>query len=175
MHDSLNYVPYAVDINESLPISPHVNVPHSHSFNHIAPPIPPRQKCRSKPTVFFAQVKQDPDAPLLPPRDKSPAAIPSRLISQCSLNSNVTVPSGLKASQTKEVNIGMREHFLMQPNTSTIMVRRNSALEKNLKSDKCLNTVSSTQSNSLSKNDLLEQNLISLSPVSTVSFCGMLG
>lgn len=29
-----------------LPISPHVNVPNAQSFNHLAPPLPPRQQRR---------------------------------------------------------------------------------------------------------------------------------
>lgn len=30
----------------ALPISPHVNVPNAQSFNHLAPPLPPRQQRR---------------------------------------------------------------------------------------------------------------------------------
>lgn len=48
-----------------IPISPHVNVPHTSTFNHVPPPpLPPRRREKKEfDTVFMAQIRQAPDAP----------------------------------------------------------------------------------------------------------------
>lgn len=48
-----------------IAISPHVNVPHASTFNHVAPPpLPPRRREKKEfDTVFMAQIRQAPDAP----------------------------------------------------------------------------------------------------------------
>lgn len=106
-----------------IPVSPHVNVPNAHSFCHIPPPpLPPRK--REKPeseAVRLAQTKQAADAPALPPRDVSPPPVPPRL--------SLTHIAIKKMNACNIYNEeGLREHSLKLPNTSTIMMRRNSAL-----------------------------------------------
>lgn len=67
----------AADLSEfgPLPISPHVNVPNSHHFQHfnVPPPLPPRkrEKQEAEAAIRAAQIQQAPDAPELPPRDIS--------------------------------------------------------------------------------------------------------
>lgn len=110
-----------------IPISPHVNVPNTHAYNHhhhVAPPLPPRRRERKESdAVHLAQIRQAPDAPKLPPRDVSPPPLPPRL--------------GLIHTTIKKTNAsntfndeGLLEHNLKLPHTSTIMMRRNSALER---------------------------------------------
>lgn len=47
------------------PISPHVNVPNAHAFNHhVPPPLPPRRREKKElDAVHLAQIRQAPDAP----------------------------------------------------------------------------------------------------------------
>lgn len=60
---------------QSLPISPHVNVPPSaQNFNQIAPPIPPRERKHIE--ISLSQSRQGKDAPPLQPRNKSPPPPP---------------------------------------------------------------------------------------------------
>lgn len=110
-----------------LPISPHVNVPNAHSFCHIPPPpLPPRK--REKPEseavrIAQAQNRQAADAPALPPRDVSPPPVPPRL--------SLTHIAIKKLNACNIYNEdGLREHSLKLPNTSTIMMRRNSQLRE---------------------------------------------
>lgn len=99
-----------------LPISPHVNVPHpDNSFRAPPPPLPPRRRERhvnDRDQRSAAQSQQAPDAPELPPRDISPPPVPPRICPK-------PFPENIR-----------REHNLMLPNTSTIMMRRNSALRE---------------------------------------------
>jgi son of sevenless-like protein len=79
----------ATELNESngpLPISPHVNVPNSHSFNHhhMPPPLPPRRRYPKKnPHDYISsQLRQAADAPILLPRDMEtdpPPPLPPRI------------------------------------------------------------------------------------------------
>lgn len=110
---------------DPIPVSPHVNVPNAHSFCHIPPPpLPPRK--REKPeseAVRLAQTKQAADAPALPPRDVSPPPVPPRL--------SLTHIAIKKLNACNIYNEdGLREHSLKLPNTSTIMMRRNSQLRE---------------------------------------------
>lgn len=108
-----------------IPISPHVNVPNTHAFNHhVAPPLPPRRRERKESeAVHLAQIRQAPDAPKLPPRDMSPPPLPPRL----GLIHTTIKKTNASNSHNEE---GLREHSLKLPHTSTIMMRRNSALER---------------------------------------------
>lgn len=47
------------------PISPHVNVPNAHAFNHhVPPPLPPRRREKKEiDAIHLAQTRQAPDAP----------------------------------------------------------------------------------------------------------------
>uniref|UniRef100_A0A6B2EH91 Putative ras1 guanine nucleotide exchange factor n=1 Tax=Phlebotomus kandelakii TaxID=1109342 RepID=A0A6B2EH91_9DIPT len=108
-----------------LPISPHVNVPNTHTFNHVPPPLPPRIK-RREPLegAQNAQVKQAPDAPQLPPRDLSPPPLPPRHhLARQEVYNNFEQRGDSSAETTPK-------HHLMLPHTSTIMMRRNSALDR---------------------------------------------
>lgn len=71
----------------------------------------------------MAQIRQAPDAPKLPPRDMSPPPLPPRL----GLIHTTIKKSNASNSYNEE---GLREHSLKLPHTSTIMMRRNSALER---------------------------------------------
>lgn len=106
-----------------LPISPHVNVPNTHAFNHhVPPPLPPRRRERKESdAAAVAQNRQAPDAPKLPPRDISPPPLPPRL---------GLVHTAIKKSIATFEEVSLREHNLKLPHTSTIMMRRNSALER---------------------------------------------
>lgn len=76
---SPRYAPELNDTNGPLPISPHVNVPNAHSFNHQPPPLPPRARKSKNPIELGrSQKRQATDAPLLLPRDKSPPPLPPR-------------------------------------------------------------------------------------------------
>lgn len=68
------------DLNNDFgpPISPHVNVPNTHNFNQKPPPLPPRRERRRESSVELSQIRQAPDAPVLPPRDLSPPPLPPR-------------------------------------------------------------------------------------------------
>lgn len=104
-----------------IPISPHVNVPNAHSFCYVPPPpLPPRRRDKQETET----VQQAPDAPALPPREQtevSPPPVPPRL----SLTHNAIKKSNACNIYNEEI---LREHSLKLPNTSTIMMRRNSAL-----------------------------------------------
>ncbi|XP_036321154.1 protein son of sevenless [Rhagoletis pomonella] len=108
--------------NSPLPVSPHVNVPSplSTEYRSVPPPLPPRRKERTESCADLAQKRQAPDAPTLPPRDGelSPPPIPPRLHQSIG-----TYPR----SYTNEFN--GRSNLLL-PNTSSIMIRRNLAIEK---------------------------------------------
>ena len=67
------------DTNGPLPISPHVNVPNAHSFNHQPPPLPPRARKKNPIEFTHSQMQQAKDAPPLMPRDKSPPPLPPRI------------------------------------------------------------------------------------------------
>jgi hypothetical protein len=74
---------YALELNDTngpLPISPHVNVPNAHSFNHQPPPpLPPRVRKKNPIEFSYSQMRQAKDAPTLLPRDKSPPPLPPRI------------------------------------------------------------------------------------------------
>lgn len=83
----------ATELNENgpLPISPHVNVPNAHSFNHhhMPPPLPPRRRYPKKnPHDYInSQLRQAADAPILLPRDMEvdpPPPLPPRTTSSSS-------------------------------------------------------------------------------------------
>jgi hypothetical protein len=65
--------------NGPLPISPHVNVPNAHSFNHQPPPLPPRVRKKNPIEFSHSQMQQAKDAPPLLPRDKSPPPLPPKI------------------------------------------------------------------------------------------------
>jgi hypothetical protein len=73
--------------NGPLPISPHVNVPNAHSFNHQPPPLPPRARKKNPIEFSHSQLRQAKDAPLLLPRDKSPPPLPPRCGQQATASS----------------------------------------------------------------------------------------
>ncbi|XP_020810457.1 protein son of sevenless [Drosophila serrata] len=106
----------------AVPISPHVNVPTASNLEYraVPPPLPPRRKERTESCADMAQKRQAPDAPTLPPRDGelSPPPIPPRLNHSMGYSRN---------SQGKEF---VGKSSLLLPNTSSIMIRRNSAIEK---------------------------------------------
>ncbi|XP_017859715.1 PREDICTED: protein son of sevenless [Drosophila arizonae] len=109
----------------AVPISPHVNVPAANSMEYraVPPPLPPRRKERTESCADMAQKRQAPDAPILPPRDGelSPPPIPPRL--------NYSTAAGY-GRQPKEF-VGKSSSLLL-PNTSSIMIRRNSAKQPSL-------------------------------------------
>ncbi|GAB0098431.1 Protein son of sevenless [Sergentomyia squamirostris] len=122
-----------------LPISPHVNVPNTHTFNHVPPPLPPRIRRREPLTLegaVSAQVKQAPDAPQLPPRDLSPPPLPPRHHLAAARGQQDTaggVYNNFEQHHTKSDSSSAEstpKHHLMLPHTSTIMMRRNSALDR---------------------------------------------
>uniref|UniRef100_A0A182WH71 Guanine nucleotide exchange factor for ras-like small gtpase n=1 Tax=Anopheles minimus TaxID=112268 RepID=A0A182WH71_9DIPT len=94
-----------------IPISPHVNVPNTHNvLPPMPPPLPPRVKRKesSMESSQSSQIRQAPDAPRLPPRDHS--------------------IGGTTASSSNSSS--MEQRLLMLPHTSTIMMRRNSAMDR---------------------------------------------
>ncbi|EDW57538.1 protein son of sevenless [Drosophila virilis] len=109
----------------AVPISPHVNVPTATTLEYraVPPPLPPRRKERTESCADMAQKRQAPDAPTLPPRDGelSPPPIPPRL--------NHSTATGF-TRQPKEF-VGKSSSLLL-PNTSSIMIRRNSAKQPSL-------------------------------------------
>lgn len=107
-----------------LPISPHVNVPNAHNFIHAVPPppLPPRVRRKNSHTAI-SQIRQAPDAPKLPARDQSPPPLPPRTHLSNSSNMN------------DSWNHSPFPQFNLSPHTSTIMMRRNSALEKQERRD----------------------------------------
>lgn len=145
-----------------MPISPHVN---SDIFCIPPPPPPRRQKPDPSETpVRFAQIRQAPDAPELPPRGVSPPPVPPRL----------SLPhTTLKKSSNTYIDEGLREHSLKLPNTSTIMMRRNSALREGQANDGT--STNSTTANALPstksldfgdvKSNVHHQNITSAPPV----------
>lgn len=80
--------PSSPQLNEfngpQLPISPHVNVPNVHNFNHMPPPLPPRKRHPKKnPNDYInSQLRQAADAPILLPRDMDPPPLPPRTTQQ---------------------------------------------------------------------------------------------
>ena len=73
--------PHSNELNgPQLPISPHVNVPNAHNFNHMPPPLPPRKRHPKKnPNDYInSQLRQAADAPILLPRDMDPPPLPPR-------------------------------------------------------------------------------------------------
>lgn len=104
-----------------LPISPHVNVPNAH-VSHVgpAPPLPPRVRRKNPQEFSHSQIRQAPDAPQLPARDQSPPALPPRT----HLNSTLS---------NTNTNDNWNHQFNLSLHTSTIMMRRNSALEQQRK------------------------------------------
>ncbi|EDV58635.1 protein son of sevenless [Drosophila erecta] len=110
----------------AVPISPHVNVPMATNMEYraVPPPLPPRRKERTESCADMAQKRQAPDAPTLPPRDGelSPPPIPPRL-------NHSTGISYLRQSHGKSKEFVGKSSLLL-PNTSSIMIRRNSAIEK---------------------------------------------
>lgn len=150
---SPRYAPELNDTNGPLPISPHVNVPNAHSFNHQPPPLPPRVKKKNPIEFSHSQMRQAKDAPLLLPRDKSPPPLPPRYaqvgVNSYNNNSNnnnnnnvetfnhlVSLKCELRwhSLRLKLGNYFQREESmhiqhmtqLTTPETSTIMQRRNS-------------------------------------------------
>ncbi|EDW27330.1 GL21232 [Drosophila persimilis] len=112
----------------AVPISPHVNVPTASILDYraVPPPLPPRRKERTESCADMAQKRQAPDAPTLPPRDGelSPPPIPPRLN-----HSTGTISVRHSHGQSKEFASSCKSGLLL-PNTSSIMIRRNSAIEK---------------------------------------------
>uniref|UniRef100_A0A1A9Z448 Protein son of sevenless n=1 Tax=Glossina pallidipes TaxID=7398 RepID=A0A1A9Z448_GLOPL len=116
--------------NSTVPVSPHVNVPVTASveLRTIPPPLPPRKKERNENCADVAQKRQAPDAPTLPPRDGelSPPPIPPRTNQHHLLHQHqITI-----CNDRGQMNEFMGASSLMLPNTSSIMIRRNSAIEK---------------------------------------------
>lgn len=66
--------------HQQQPISPHVNVPpNANNLNHNPPPLPPRRPPKKNQyDIVLSQLRQDPDAPTLMPRDKDPPPLPPR-------------------------------------------------------------------------------------------------
>ncbi|XP_067620371.1 protein son of sevenless [Eurosta solidaginis] len=133
-------LPDAAPGNSPLPVSPHVNVPSplSTEYRSVPPPLPPRRKERSESCADLAQKRQAPDAPTLPPRDGelSPPPIPPRL--------HYSI-GAYPRSQTNDINNGSGN--LLLPHTSSIMIRRNLAIEKRSSTEaKCSSSKSSTGS-----------------------------
>lgn len=94
---SPRHAPELNEHNGPLPISPHVNVPNAHSFNHLPPPLPPRVRKKNPIEFSHSQLRQAKDAPLLLPRDKSPPPLPPR--------------SGLVGVNSAETNHLVRNNF----------------------------------------------------------------
>jgi len=128
---------------QSLPISPHVNVPPSaQSFNHKAPPLPPREKKHIE--ISLSQKRQAKDAPLLQPRDKSPPPppLPPRLHTGNSSNT-VETWNSVRTNKCRRNLKFLFTHFISQredslhmtqleaPGSSTLMQRRHSAQANN--------------------------------------------
>ncbi|XP_055591637.1 protein son of sevenless [Uranotaenia lowii] len=143
-----------------IPISPHVNVPNAHNIPpSMAPPLPPRVKRKesSGESSQSSQVRQAPDAPRLPPRDLSPPPLPPRThiqshhlfgnlqqqqqlySSSCAVSENWNhvnlIPKDESASSSSSSSTLTRDNLnqhnqLMLPHTSTIMMRRNSAMDR---------------------------------------------
>ncbi|XP_062140186.1 protein son of sevenless [Drosophila sulfurigaster albostrigata] len=108
----------------AVPISPHVNVPTATlEYRAVPPPLPPRRKERTESCADMAQKQQAPDAPTLPPRDGelSPPPIPPRL--------NHSMAAGYGRQPREFVG---KSSSLLLPNTSSIMIRRNSAKQPSL-------------------------------------------
>ncbi|KAH8410197.1 hypothetical protein KR009_008114 [Drosophila setifemur] len=110
----------------AVPISPHVNVPTASNLEYraVPPPLPPRRKERTESCADMAQKRQAPDAPTLPPRDGelSPPPIPPRL--------NQTIGMSYLRHSHGQGKEFVGKSSLLLPHTSSIMIRRNSAIEK---------------------------------------------
>lgn len=150
---SPRHVPLLPELNDKtngpLPISPHVNVPNAHSFNHQPPPLPPRARKKNPIELSHSQLRQAKDAPPLLPRDKSPPPLPPRcggtthnhnhsgsggdapwnhLVSSTNLIEEFKIYFFLCCLKRDDP---LHLHHMTQlttPETSTIMLRRNSAL-----------------------------------------------
>uniref|UniRef100_A0A1A9WXD4 Protein son of sevenless n=1 Tax=Glossina brevipalpis TaxID=37001 RepID=A0A1A9WXD4_9MUSC len=133
--------------NSTVPVSPHVNVPITASveLRTIPPPLPPRKKERNENCADVAQKRQAPDAPTLPPRDGelSPPPIPPRI------NQHLHQHQIIICNDRGQMNEFMGASSLMLPNTSSIMIRRNSAIEK--RAANVIEINSSTCSSTLNK------------------------
>lgn len=120
-----------------LPISPHVNVPNAHSFAHMAPPppLPPRVRRKTMQDFSHSQIRQAPDAPELPTRDQSPPPLPPRSHLHTNLrNMNENCWNHIPSQVMSLPASGCcTPQFKLAPQTSTIMMRRNSALEQQRK------------------------------------------
>lgn len=108
-----------------LPISPHVNVPNSLNNFRVPPPLPPRRRERNandRDQRSAAQSQQAPDAPELPPRDISPPPVPPRIFTKPFRGETI-----LREHNLQPMN-------LQPPNTSILILRRNSALRESASS-----------------------------------------
>lgn len=121
------------------PISPHVNVPpNAQNFNHIPPPLPPRRPPKKNPHDFYhSQLRQNPDAPTLMPRDIDPPPLPPRTHSSHNNNNNNGNGMGQSNGTTTWNHQELLSHgqihqmtLLTTPETSSIMQRRNSQLNR---------------------------------------------
>lgn len=135
-HSSPHQVVSSNDLSP-LPISPHVNVPNAHSFAP-APPLPPRVRRKTMQDFSHSQIRQAPDAPELPTRDQSPPPLPPRSHLHTNLrnmNENCWnhIPSQVMSLPASGCCTPQFPQFKLAPQTSTIMMRRNSALEQQRK------------------------------------------
>lgn len=119
---SPRFAPELNDTNGPLPISPHVNVPNAHSFNHQPPPLPPRARKKNPIEFSHSQLRQAKDAPLLLPRDKSPPPLPPRQHGPHAHSNHVDSFHHSANPQRDDCQIWTQ---LTTPETSTIMLRRN--------------------------------------------------
>lgn len=120
---SPRYAPELNDTNGPLPISPHVNVPNAHSFNHQPPPLPPRARKKNPIEFSHSQLRQAKDAPLLLPRDKSPPPLPPRQHGPHAHSNHVD--SFHHSNHPQRDDSQQIWTQLTTPETSTIMLRRN--------------------------------------------------
>jgi hypothetical protein len=140
---------------DTIPISPHVNVPNIHNFVQPPPPLPPRIRRRENHADRLSQMSQSADAPQLPPRDISPPPLPPRPVSG--------LPHPLAYSASFSGGVGYQHHQqqfhyqqhhekqqLMTPVSSSIMMRRNSAIDRTYKQQSLMGACSGTSTGSRS-------------------------
>lgn len=74
------------DVSGFPPISPHVNVPNVHAFNHhVPPPLPPRRREKKEiDAIHLAQIRQAPDAPEVSFHSPPPPPTPQHPTPICS-------------------------------------------------------------------------------------------